>query len=240
MVMNNQKLRIMDKERLTSLYNRICAFNKSESKDKAEAKNIKAEVYDICMTEGANTDNYTNHYGWESFGSARTNMQVVFNAVSEDVSFSERIEPQWNGFHFAEDEMKRGFERNSFDERWDWDEWFNKFEEVFRIKDPEAHIKRVYKEYAEKYPWLDVVQMTDEELEERITRDLDKEVAQSWLNNGFTRPYDRITINIIKSFYETGEHHLIDSDYINGQLDFLIERIKDPEFAKAVSSRCHK
>ena len=100
---------MMDKERLISIYNRICAFNKSESKDKAESKSIKTEVLDICMTEGANTDNYENKNGWEIFGSARTIMQVVFNAVSEDVSIAESIEPQWNGFHFAEDEMKRGY-----------------------------------------------------------------------------------------------------------------------------------
>lgn len=226
----------MDKERLTSLYNRICTFNKSESKDKAEAKSIKAEVYDICMTEGANTDNYENKYGCESFGSARTNMQVVFNAVSEDVSISESIEPQWNGFNFAEGEMKRGFERNSFDERWDWDEWFNKFEEVFRIKDSEADIARIYQKYVEEYPWLDAVQMTDEELAERLTRDVGTRTSQTWLNNGFNKPYDRICINILKSFYETGEHHLVDDNYINGQLEDVIERIKDPEYAKLCRS----
>ena len=48
----------MDKEKLTALYNRICLFNKSEDKNLNEARSIKDEAYDICVSEGANTDNY--------------------------------------------------------------------------------------------------------------------------------------------------------------------------------------
>jgi len=223
---------MMDKERLISIYNRICAFNKLDNKDRAEAKYIKAEVLDICMTEGANTDNYDNKNGWEVFGSARTIMQLVFNAVSQDVSVAERIEPQWNGFHFAENEMKRGFERNSFDERWDWDEWFKNFEETFRIKETEADITRIYQNYVKEYPWLGAVQMTDEDLAERLTKDVGTRTSNTWMNNGFKKPYDRICINILKSFYETGEHHLVHDGYIDGQLEDVIERIKDPEYDK--------
>ena len=227
---------IMDKKRLTSVYNRICAFNRSEVKDKEEAKSIKAEVYEICMTEGANTDNYEGSTDWEFFGSARTIMQVVFNAVAQDVYAAERMEPEWNGFNFAETDMKRSFENNSFDKRWDWDEWSQKFEEAFRIKDIDAYIERIYKDYAERYPWLDIVQMTDNELEERLSRDIGSDEGHFLLNNGFKKPYDRICINILKSFYETGEHHLVDDNYINGQLEDVIERIKDPEFAKRCRS----
>ena len=131
---------------------------------------------------------------------------------------------------------KGGFEKNSFNKRWDWDEWFNKFEEVFRIKDSEADIARIYQKYVEEYPWLDAVQMTDEELAERLTRDVGTRTSQTWLNNGFNKPYDRICINILKSFYETGEHHLVNDGYIDGQLEDVIERIKDPEYAKTISS----
>lgn len=77
----------MDKERLTALYNRICLFNKLEDKNLNEARSIKDEAYDICVSEGANTDNYKKLPLSETFFSARTEMQCIFNASSEDVSF---------------------------------------------------------------------------------------------------------------------------------------------------------
>lgn len=217
----------MIKERFTSLYCRICAFNKSEAKDREQAKSIKAEVFDYCMVEGANTDNYESRHGRENFWSARTMMQTIFNAVAEDVYYAERFEPEWNGFVFAECEMKRALEKNSSIKSSDWDKMLKGIEDILSGKDPNADIALVYKHYVEEYPWLEAVRMTDAELQECLSRDTDEEEAHYWLHNDFNRPYNRICINILKSFYETGEQQLVDNNYINGQLDDVILRAQE-------------
>ena len=122
----------MDNERLTALYDRICIFIFFEEKNLNEARSIKDEAYDICMSEGANTDNYKKLSLLETFYSARTEMQCIFNALSEDVSFMDRYKIDWNGFRFAESEMKTAFDRALFDKRWDWDEIGKQLDDFFR------------------------------------------------------------------------------------------------------------
>lgn len=215
----------MDKERLTTLYNRICLFNKSEDRNLEEARSIKQEAYDICMTEGANTDNYKKLPLSETFYSARTEMQCIFNALSEDVSFMDRYKIDWNGFRFAEGEMKTAFERDLFDKRWDWDEIGRQLDDFFRSIKPDPEI--VYREYVKDRPWLDKVTMTDDDLKECLTRDIGQKRAEKVCNCHYRPPYDRVQLNILKHLYETGEQKYVGDGYIDGQNDELFMEIME-------------
>lgn len=75
----------MDRERLMKLYARLYASNHSNDKPLKLADELKQEVYDICMTEGANTDNYSPD-GTSGFVSACSSMQMIYNALLQDVS----------------------------------------------------------------------------------------------------------------------------------------------------------
>lgn len=112
----------MDRTRLMKFYAKLYSFKRSKYKDLKLAEELMQEAYDICMTEDVNTDNYSADGG---FLSARTVMQMCFNALQTDVriaQFHHKFKGDWDlswyGFKFVERELSVGFFRDTSDQFW--------------------------------------------------------------------------------------------------------------------------
>ena len=71
-------------------------------------------------------------------------------------------------------------------------------------------------------PWHKEVTMTDEELENRLIRDLGEERVERIYDSPYASPWDWVCNDVFKYFYQTGWYKLLDSDYLNGQNDAII------------------
>lgn len=178
----------MDRDRLMKLYARLYAFNHSKDKSLKQAEKLKQEAYDICMTEGANTDNYSPD-GAGDFVMARTTMQMIYNALREDFFIAQfhykhkyKWKLSWNGFHFAETELSEGFFRNTLDKSWDLDKFLEGFSKEFNdVVNSESYIHAIYKDLMRKSPWLEEVQMSDKDLFVFLQRDIGEKEADSFV-----------------------------------------------------------
>lgn len=141
----------MYRDRLKKLYVRLYAFNQSKDKPLKLAEELKKEAYDICMTEGANTDNYSPD-GAGDFVMARTTMQMIYNALREDFNIAQfhhrhrsNWKLSWNGFHFAETELSEGFFRNTLEQSWDLDKFIEGFsKELNEVTNSESYMDAIY------------------------------------------------------------------------------------------------
>lgn len=221
----------MDRDRLKKLYVRLYAFNQSNDKPLKQAEELKQEAYDICMAEGANTDNYSPDDAGD-FVMARTTMQIIYNALREDFNIaqfhhrhSSKWKLSWNGFHFAETELSEGFFRNTLDRSWDLDKFIEGFsKELNEVTNSESYMDAIYKDLMAKSPWLEEVQMSDKDLFVFLKRDIGEREADSFVyHNHFNKPYDRLSIKIVKYYYETGEFRLVGNGYIDGQMEDICE-----------------
>lgn len=208
------------------LYVRLYAFNKSEDKPIKQAEELKQEAYDICMTEGVSTDNYSPKDGY--FVSARTTMQMIYNALHEDI-FKAKLHDQiqssrklsWYGFQFAERELSEVFFRNTLDKSWDLDKCVEDFmKEIEKIKTSKSYLDSIYKKFMRNSPWLEKVQMSDKDLFLSLKRDIGEKNADDFVyHNSFNKPYDRICVNIVKYYYETGDFREVGESYIDSQME---------------------
>jgi len=221
----------MDRDRLMKLYARLYAFNHSKDKSLKQAEKLKQEAYDICMTEGANTDNYSPD-GTSGFVSVCSSMQMIYNALLQDFNiaqFHHKYNPNWklswNGFHFAETELSEGFFRNTLDKSWDLDKFLEGFSKEFNdVANSESYIDAIYKDLMRKSPWLEEVQMSDKDLFVFLQRDIGKKEADTFVyHNHFNKPYDRLCINIVKYYYETGKFRVVGNEYVDGQMEDMCE-----------------
>lgn len=221
----------MDRTRLMKFYAKLYSFNKSNDKSLKQAEEIKQEAYDICMAEGANTDNYSpNDNGY--FVSARTTIQMIYNALQEDF-YSAKLHQElqgdwklsWYGFQFAERELSEGFFRNTLDQSWDLDKCLDGFiHDIKKIKSSQSYTDGIYKEFVGKNPWIDEVLMSDKDLFLSLKRDLGEKEADDFVyHNHFNKPYDRICINMVKYYYETGEFREVGNGYIDDNMESMCE-----------------
>lgn len=221
----------MDKDRLIELLVTLHVFNKSKDKPLKQAEALKQEVYDICMTEGANTDNYSPD-GTTGFSSARSTMQLIYNALLDDLNIVHSHQKYgfdgelfWYGFQFAESELIMGFFRNTLDKTWDLDKSLDEFfEKLKKESTGEPITDLIYKKYVSKNPWLDKVQMSDHDLFDSLKRDIGEKRADSFVyHNHYNKPYDRICINIVKCYYETGKVREVGASYVDAQMEDMCE-----------------
>lgn len=66
--------------------------------------------------------------------------------------------------------------------------------------------------------------MSDKDLFVFLKRDIGEREADSFVyHNHFNKPYDRLSIKIVKYYYETGEFRLVGNGYIDGQMEDICE-----------------
>ena len=83
----------------------------------------------------------------------------------------------------------------------------------------------LYDNMMPEHPWMADIKMTDEELEQRLVNDLGNDFVQKWFAPSWNDHWLWVAAAVFKHFYECGEFVNVDRGYLDGQTEYVIDRI---------------